>query len=270
MKLAVTGKNQAAEGAPRVLRGSTEYIISKAAEIGYDAVELDIKDAEKIDRKELRRLLHENGITLSSIATGFAYTEDHLSLSSEEPQIRAAAIARMRGYIRLAEEYGAVVIIGLLKGLVRDASSRQACMDHLTASLRELLPYAREHHVVMVLEIINRYESDFLTTIAEGMAFLQNFDTEYLKMHIDTYHMNIEEPDPVESIRKAGGLIGHCHIADSDRWYAGHGHYDFAATIHALREIGYEGALAVESLMYPAPEESAKQSYQTLKALCGE
>ena len=141
-------------------------------------------------------------------------------------------------------------------------------MRHLSESLHELVDFAKAHKVVLVLEILNRYESDFLNTIAEGVEFIKDYDTDYLKLHIDTYHMNIEETHPGENIRAARGLIGHCHIADSDRWYAGHAHYDFKETVRALRDIGYDRALSVESFLFPNSEESARRSFETLKEAC--
>ncbi|MGI5967760.1 MULTISPECIES: sugar phosphate isomerase/epimerase family protein [Anaerotruncus] len=268
MKLAVTGKNQAGKFAPLVFRGSYDEMIPAAAQIGYDAMELHIHNSAELDRAALKKLFDENGITLSSIGTGSAYAEDHLSLSSDDPDSRRGAVERMKDHIVTAQDYDAVVIIGLIKGMIRDASSKEACMRHLSESLHELVDFAKAHKVVLVLEILNRYESDFLNTIAEGVEFIKDYDTDYLKLHIDTYHMNIEETHPGENIRAARGLIGHCHIADSDRWYAGHAHYDFKETVRALRDIGYDRALSVESFLFPNSEESARRSFETLKEAC--
>jgi len=265
MKLAITGKLQAGEKAPLVLRGPYEDMIRSAAEIGYDAVELHIHDSAKLDRDALRKLFEVNRITLSSIGTGSAYSEDKLSLSSNDPDCRRSAVRRIVDHLITARDYDAVVIIGLIKGMVRDSGSREAFEEHLGRSLDELVEAAAKSRVILVFEIINRYESDCLNTIADGLALLKRYDTPYLQLHIDTFHMNIEEPDICAGIRAAKGKIAHCHVADSDRWYAGHGHYDFPATIAALRDIGYERALSIESLMYPSSEESAVRSLATLK-----
>ena len=265
MKLAVTGKLEAGEKAPLVFRGPYETMIPKAAGIGYDAMELHIHDSSALNRDALKKLFASNRITLSSIGTGSAYAEEGLSLAGDDADIRARAVQRMREHIVTARDYDAVVIVGLIKGMIRDSRSRIDYDRNLKASLDELLPFAAENGVVLVVEILNRYESDWLNTIDEGLAFLEKYDSEHLKLHIDTYHMNVEESDIGFSIRKAKGKVGHCHIADSDRWYAGHGHYDFRETVEALRDIGYDRALSVESFMYPNPEESARRSLETLK-----
>lgn len=75
--------------------------------------------------------------------------------------------------------------------------------------------------VLLAFEVIDRFESDWLNTVDEGLKLLDSFGSDALSLHLDTFHMNIEEPDCAESIRKAGKRIGHVHVADSDRWYPG-------------------------------------------------
>lgn len=269
MKLATTGKVKAGEFAPLVFRGAYEDFIPQAAKIGYDAIELHIHDSAELDRPALKKLLADNKMTLTSIGTGSAYGEDRIFLSSGDQGVREKAIKRLEDHIVTAADYGAVVIVGLIKGLVRDSSSREACMKNLDASLRSLIPSAEKNKVPLVFEVINRYESDFINTIQDGLAFLSAYNTPWLKLHIDTYHMNIEERNIGDAIRAAKGMIGHCHLADSDRWYVGHGHYDFRETVGALRDIGYDGALAVESYMFPDSATSAVESLKTMRGILG-
>jgi sugar phosphate isomerase/epimerase len=204
---------------------------------------------------------------LSSIGTGSAYVIDRTSLSSDDAAIREKAVRRIKDHIATASEYGAVVIIGLIKGLIKDCPGRETFIANLRNSVQELIPAAQKSGTPLVFEILNRYESDFLNTIKEGLQFIDCFSTDCLKLHIDTYHMNIEEADIQASIKSAKGKIGHCHIADNDRWYPGHGHFDFENTIRVLAETEYQGALSVESFMYPNPKEAALKAYVYLKAL---
>jgi sugar phosphate isomerase/epimerase len=126
------------------------------------------------------------------------------------------------------------------------------------------LPAARQGGVTLVLEALNRYESDYLNSIEECARFIERFDREHVKLHIDTFHMNIEEDHISRNILAAGRRIGHVHVADSNRGYPGSGHYNFAETIAALRRVGYQGALAVECLGLPTPEEAARGAYRFL------
>ena len=93
-----------------------------------------------------------------------------------------------------------------------------------------------------------------------------------VKLHLDTFHMNIEEKDPAEAIRKAGELLVNVHIADSNRQAVGYGHTDFRAIIRALKDIEYERALALEPLPpVPDPYVAARLSrYQHLRYVYAE
>jgi sugar phosphate isomerase/epimerase len=89
--------------------------------------------------------------------------------------------------------------------------------------------------------------------VDQGLRFVQEVGSEVVKLHLDTFHMNIEDKDPAEAIRKAGDLLINMHISDSNRGPVGHGHTDFKAIIRALKEIGYQGALTMEPLP-PIPD----------------
>ena len=115
------------------------------------------------------------------------------------------------------------------------------------------------------LEVINRYESDVINTVEEGLELLELVGSPWLQLHLDTYHMNIEESDIKKSIQSAKGKICHVHVADNDRWFVGHGHYDFAETLGALKEIGYTGAVSVESFGFPDMISSARASYENMR-----
>lgn len=271
MKLAITCTDMdIRKGAPIVFRGKLEDSFKKIKTIGYDGAEVHIHDSSVIDRKELKALLDQYELELTSIGTGSAYGKERLFITSENEQIRDRAIEFLKQHIITASEYShAVVIIGLIKGKVSDCTSREIYEQNLTQSLKKCTEIAEKYNVVLGIEVINRYESDYLNTIDEGLELLDKIGSDNLKLHIDTFHMNIEEANIGEAIRKAKDKICHVHVADSDRWYAGHGHYDFAETIQALHDIGYSHALAIESLNYPDPDVSGERSYNYLRGTYG-
>lgn len=254
--------------APIVFRGGLGESFAKIRDIGYDGVEVHIHDSDTIDRSGLKRMLDQYGLSLTSIGTGTAYGKDRIFLSSEEESVRKRAIGRLKGHMVTASDYEhAVIIIGLVRGKVSDCSSREVYEENLIASLKECVKTAEELGVVLGIEVINRYESDYLNTNQESLLLLEKVGSENLKLHIDTYHMNIEEGNIYEAIRQAQGKICHVHIADNDRWYPGHGHYDFKETLRALKDIGYDKSLAVESLFYPESLYSAEKAYYHMKKL---
>jgi len=272
MQLSITSTNmELRKQAPIVFRGENPECFKQIKAIGYDGVELHIHDSSKIDRKELKKQLEEHELTLTSIGTGSAYGKDKIFLSSNDTNIRNLAIDRLCEHIITAADYKhAVVIIGLIKGKVSDCNSEKEYRENLITALKECAVFAEKYSVYLGVEVINRYESDYMNNIDTGLELLTEVGSPYVQLHIDTYHMNIEETDIVAAIKRAKGKICHVHLADNDRWYVGHGHYNFKETIKALKDIEYDYALAVESLGEPDMFSSAKKSYEGIvKAMKG-
>jgi len=266
MKLAITVVKEASVHAPLVLRGEYAKAIEQAGRIGYDAVELHVPDPDELDLNEIKRACNSAGVTVSSIGTGLAFVRDGLTLTSPDAAVRRTAIDRLKGFVRIGGELGSVVIIGLMKGHVRDCLDRPEFDRFLTDALDQTIPVAQQSAATLVLEAVNRYEGDALNTIAECAEFTGQFDDpDCLKVHIDTFHMNIEEDHIGANIRAIGRSIGHVHVADSQRGYPGSGHYDFAETIAALKAINYRGAISVECLGLPTPEEAARRGCEFLR-----
>ncbi|WP_240422085.1 sugar phosphate isomerase/epimerase family protein [Paenibacillus periandrae] len=267
MKLAVTIVNQASSEAPFVLRGTYTESMKAAASIGYDAVELHLAHPNEVNLEEITLASQQYGIRVSSIGTGLSYLRDGITLTHTDEKLRRDAIERVKAYVHLAKELHCVVIIGLIKGIIKNSVSPDAYRQMLDESLKECIQVAEEAGVTLVLEAVNRYESDFLNSISDCISFIDTFQTDKLKIHIDTFHMNMEEDHIAANIVQAGKRIGHVHIADSNRQYPGKGHYNFTETLEALAKIGYEGALSVECLSRPTPIDAAEGAYRFLRNL---
>ena len=184
-----------------------------------------------------------------------------------------AILPRKNSLIRpaVANVDQALVILGLVAGRFSDChDDGEEFKKNLTDSLHKLDDLAVHYQVRLGFEIMNRFESDYLTTIAEGVEYLKKEKFQKLLLHIDTVHMNIEEAHIGDAIRAGKGYIGHVHVADNDRWYPGHAHYDFQETIQALKEIGYDGALALETNCEPDTRTCARKSLEYLKRILGE
>jgi len=267
MIITTTGAIDVSKDAPIVYRGEFKKIIPQLTADGYKAVELHIFDSKEIDRKELWALLRQYDVRLTSIGTGSIYSRKHLNLADSDPAVRASAIAHLVEHMCTAAPYHGIVIIGLIAGRFSDCSSPEEFQKNLTESLYCLDALAEKHDVYLGFELMNRFESDCLRTIDEGVSFLRDNQYKRVVLHIDTVHMNIEERDIRRAILAGKGYIGHVHIADNDRCYPGHAHYDFRETLQALKDIGYKGALALETKMYPCTEIAAAKSLQYLNAL---
>ncbi len=268
MKLSLTATPSASRFAPIIFRGSATDAFELASRHGYDAIELHLRHAGDVDLAEIRSLMDRHHIVISTLGTGMAAGEDKLTLTDQYAEVRAAAIKRVGGHIQLAAELGAAVIVGLVWGrLGREPYEREAARRRAVQGLREICRLAEDRDVMVYLEAINRYESDFPVTAAQTVEVLDEVDAPNLKVLLDTFHMNIEEADIASAIRATGDRLGHMHLVDSNRQAPGHGHVDLKQVIGALREIGYEGYLSFEVLPLPDAETAAADAARTLRAL---
>lgn len=266
MIIATTGTLSADPGDPIVYRGAYEEICRRAAADGYKAIEMHIEDSAQIDRKQLWKSLADNGLRLTSIGTGAIYFSRGYSLTAPDKQIREACVRHLEQHMITAQPDKAVVIVGCVQGRMQRGQKTEEFLAILAESLMQLDELAEKYGVMIGLELMNRFESDTLNNIEEGMEFLKKYGFRNVRLHLDTVHMNIEETIIGDAIRRAGNLVGHIHVADNDRWYPGHAHYDFKETMDALRDIGYQGALALEIKPYPDEKTSAQKSISYLKS----
>ncbi|HOO55865.1 MAG TPA: 5-keto-L-gluconate epimerase [bacterium] len=262
MKLSIAVSTPDAEFSALALKGSFEDNFSLVKDAGYDGVELNVKNPAMVDRDEIVSLLDRYGLVCPAVGTGRAFGEEGLCFSSPDESNRKAAVQRIRSQVDFAGSLGAKVIIGLILGKNPvTAESEQWAVD----CLAECGAYADEKGVDMVLEPINRYETSFIINVDTCLRFLDSVGHESCKVLLDTFHMNIEEPSIIDSIKKAGKRIGHVHVADSNRWYPGAGHTDFKSIVAALRDAGYDGFLSAEILPQPDPETAARETVKYLR-----
>lgn len=267
MKISLSISEHAPIAAPFVLKGPWIESIKIAKSISYEAVEMHIRDPKKIPYDAIKQALDEQHLSVSSIGTGLGFGLDGLSLSHPDDIIRTKAISRIFDHIDLATSLNACVIIGTMKGLMKEHSSYTSFIDQFTKSIETLLVYAKEKGVTLVLEAINRYESDTLHTLEAMGSYIRTFNSPFLKLHIDVFHMNMEEKDIVSAITHAKDIIGHVHVADNNRHYPGGGCFNFGMLIDTLKVIDYKGYLAIESLDLPDPITASTKGFQYLKAL---
>jgi len=260
MKLSIVLSTQAAQFQAVAFKGDLFANVAKIAGWGYDGVEVAIRDPTLIDADELLRVVSAHGLEVPAIGTGQAWGEEGLSFTDPDPTVRAAAIQRTASHIPFAARTNAVIIIGLLRGIVKPGVNQAQAMDWLVEALQRCCAAAQSHDVRLALEPINRYETTLINSVAQGLELIERVGVDNLGLLLDTFHMNIEEPVIEDSIRACGEHIFHFHVADSNRWYPGAGHLDFASILDALFETGYQGFVSGEFLPLPDADTSAEQS----------
>lgn len=269
MKLSVSLAQNVSQSAPFILRGPYLDNIKKASELGYDAVEIHVRDPRELEVEQILKACQDEGVTVSTLGTGLGYVEDKLSLTHPDAIIRQEAVKRILAHIEVASYLGAGVIIGSMRGVIPDIGQFEQYENYAAEGLAVCLEKAHKYGVVLFLEALNRYETNFLNTAADTLKFITRFNSPCLKVHLDTFHMNIEEIDLAETIKTTGPALGHIHFADSNRCFPGQGHLDFKKIITTLKNMGYKGYIALECLPYPAPEEAAAGAIRYLKNITG-
>ena len=140
-------------------------------------------------------------------------------------------------------------------------------MAYLVEALRECAAVAAETGVRFALEPLNRYETDLVHTVADGLDLVERVGAGNLGLLLDTFHMNVEEPVIEESIRACGDRIFHFHVADSNRWHPGAGHLDFDSILEVLYTIGYQGYVSGEFMPLPDADTAAQRSVDFLRRI---
>jgi sugar phosphate isomerase/epimerase len=240
-------------------KGDLDANLTKIAAWGYSGVELAIRDPSLVDADQLASLVTEKGLKIPAIGTGQAFGEEGLSFTSVDLATRKSAVKRIVSHIEFARRFDALVIIGLIRGVTPPGQLKQQSMRWLKECLRECTDAAAAHQVRLALEPLNRYETDLVHTIQEGLVLLRQVGSNHLGLLLDTFHMNIEEPLIEDSIKRAAEHIFHFHVADSNRWYPGGGHLDFTSILDALRSTGYTGWISGEFMPLPDADTAAKQ-----------
>lgn len=252
-------------GGPWVYWDRLEISIPKAKAAGFDAVELFTASAEAVNPDDLSRLLGENDIKLAAVGTGAGRALHHLHLASPDKGIRRKARDFINAMIDFGARFGAPAIIGSMQGCLEENVTREQALAWLAEGLNELGSKAAACGVRLIFEPLNRYETDLVNTLGDGVELIESLDCDNVFLLADLFHINIEEESIAGSIRAAAGHIGHVHFVDSNRRPAGMGHIDLAEVARALSEIGFDGYASAEALSYPDADSAAAQTIAAFK-----
>jgi D-psicose/D-tagatose/L-ribulose 3-epimerase len=230
-------------------------ILRKLKEMGYDGCEVPLvaEQLHLIDPKKVRARLKELDM---HCVTGTGITND-MSIISEDKDVRTRGIDHVKRCIDMTSEMGAALMCGSLYGPfgIRPKHPRtQAQWDRSVESLRECARHAAKHGVTIGLEPLNRYEHFFINTAADAVKLIEDIGEPNVRVHLDTYHMNIEEKDIYRTVVATGAHLCHVHTSENDRGIPGTGHVDWDGLCKGLFEINYDGWIVLESFFKSIPE----------------
>ena len=222
-----------------------ESTVRAIARLGYDAVELQLGDAEELDAEKLKKLLSETDVCLSSFQTGSAYAKNGFCYSSADEARRVGALDKMRRFVELASEFGAIPVTGLLQGKLSDEPNEEIAYRRICDCMRSTSELAEQKNVTVVIEPCNKMEVGFNNNVKRVKETLNAVGNSALKTMVDTYHANIEERSVTGALRDCYPVMRHVHLSESNRSDFGSGHMDFVGIFETLLELGYEGYCAV-------------------------
>lgn len=266
--------------------GPTELdLLEGIADLGYDGVELPIFEPASVDATRIRGALARAGLLCT--ASGAL----PVGASLLEPEQRERGVEYVDSCLAAASACGASVLCGPYYAPVGKLPGRPrtpAEWDSAVIGLRAIAERAADRGMVLALEVLNRFETHFLNTVDDALRIVEEVDRPGLGLLLDTFHMNVEEKDPVGAIRRAGPRLAHVHFSENDRGIVGTGHVQWPAIAEALRDVGYldsdrwivcetftgevaeiAAATAVWRPLVPGPWEYAAESLEFIEALLG-
>ena len=213
-----------------------------------DTIEVHIPSPDLVDRVKLKEYLDSKGMPASSIGTGLAVAYENLTITDSDPDVRERAIKRLEDQCELGEYLNCPVIIGSMREQIAKGQPYSEVDRLMIDACRRIMDFADPKGVDVVIEAIDRSETNYLKTTDEVLDVIERVGSSHLKVHLDTFHMNIEELDWQEPVLKCGKKLGHVHVADNTRLYPGSGMIDFKPFLRALRQVGYDRSLVFEIL----------------------
>lgn len=215
---------------------------------GFDTVEIAIEDCSHMDPVHVKRELDKAGLACGSICACMGPERDLRGTVAQQK----TSLAYLQGVLDQMVVLDCPSLVGPVYSSVGRADAvpvkeyRQQWKT-VVKNMKELCRYAEKRGRQICLEPLNRFESDFINTCEQALQMVRDVDSPALKLHLDTFHMNIEEKSQARAIERAAGLLGHVHACGSDRGTPGGDHLDWPGIARALKRVRYDGDVVIES-----------------------
>jgi len=228
-------------------------LFNQIAKWGFDGVEVPIHHYNEKVYMAMRSRLNE--LKLGATATTVMPME--ANPISDDPKVRAAGIEHLKNALKMCAVLGAEVLagpmyspVGKIVGRARNDDEWKWAVEAFSAAAET----ADGVGVDMAIEALNRFETYFVNILADACALAKKVNHRRVKVMIDSFHANIEEKDLFKAYTSCGKLARHCHISENDRGVPGTGHIDWKTYFSALKTIGYDNWLVIESFSSTVPE----------------
>ena len=220
--------------------------IKKCYEAGYKSIEVSLLGQDKMKAREIGHLANELNVEITC-TTGLSVNEDITSFDNK---------IRLNGEKKLVEaiELTSLMNSSMLSGVVHCAwgiskekgANKDIKFENSANSLTKITNALEVNNIKLGIEPLNRYETDFINTVDEGLHLCSLINHSNVGLLLDVYHMNIEEKNISSSIKRAKNKLFHFHVAENDRGIPGSGTLDFDSIFETLKEINYSGNVTLE------------------------
>ena len=223
-------------------------LADRVAGLGFDVLEICIEDPALVTAAAVKAAGERAGV---EIAVCGAFGPDR-DVSHEAPAVRKGAVEYVKTCIDLAAEVGSQNVSGPMysatgKARLLSPEERAEQWSWAVESLGECAGYAGERGVKLAIEPLNRFETDLVNTVEQGVQLCRDIGGDNVGLLLDTFHMNIEEKRIGDAIRAAEGYVNNFHACENDRGTPGSGHVPWDDVAGALKDIGYDGLVTIES-----------------------
>ncbi|MCS7145920.1 MAG: sugar phosphate isomerase/epimerase [Aigarchaeota archaeon] len=227
---------------------SSLHLIEKTKRFGFDGVEIPLMELELIDVAATKRELKKHGVE----AVGALGLNIDTDITSDDEKVRKKGIEFMKRCVDVIAQLDGDAINGVIYtawGKITGKRRTEEEWKRSAEALKVVCKYARDYGVNLCLEPINRFETYFLNTAEDAVKLAKDIGEQNIKVHLDTFHMNIEEKNFFKPIKLAGELLFHVHCSENDRGIPGTGHVNWDQVFEALSQIGYDRWLVIESFL---------------------
>jgi D-psicose/D-tagatose/L-ribulose 3-epimerase len=224
------------------------YLIDRVKDLGLDFIEIPLMVLETFDAPAIKDRLQSVGLD----AVTSTVLLDGTDITSEDPEVRKNGVNYLKKCVQATSDIGAASFSGVIYSQhVKQLPTRpdQRFWDYSADSLRPVAKSARELNVKIGLEPVNRYETCLINTAEQALRLIDMIGEDNVMVHLDTYHMNIEEKSFYDATKKVGDKLIHYHLCENDRGIPGTGLVDWDGIFKALADINYQGFAALESFV---------------------
>jgi D-psicose/D-tagatose/L-ribulose 3-epimerase len=225
-----------------------ERVIKKVKALGFDGIEIFVNPEQigTFDRKRVKQALQREQMKCLGSTTLDLKTD----LTSSDEATRKRGVNYLKDAAEMFSEFGANLLAGVVYaawGKITGRGRTEEEWDHAAQSLKEACRLMKAYNVTLGLEPVNRFETYFLNTAEDAVKLVKAVDEPNVKVHLDTFHMNIEEKNYYDPIVQTGELLGHVHCCENDRGMAGTGSVNWDEVFRGLAKVGYDKWITLES-----------------------